>query len=78
MIVEGQLYFRSRHVEGADGRSPWTMLPPPAPEPLAQFLEAVHGKTGLPLVPVREAAARVSVMEACYQAAKTRTWVQPG
>ena len=77
LVIDGKLYFRSRHVEGADGRAPWTNLPEPAPEPLDQFLAAVNGKTGLPLVSSNEAAARVSVMEACYQGANTKAWVQP-
>ena len=41
------------------------------------FVDTVAGKQGLPLVTPREAAARVSVMEAMYRGAKKRTWVKP-
>jgi predicted dehydrogenase len=76
-IFRGDLYFQSKQVEGADGKAPWKKLPPAPPAPLVQFIEAVAGKTGLPLVTPREAAARVSVMEAAYAASRTKTWVKP-
>jgi len=44
---------------------------------MAQFIDAVAGKKGLPLVTPREAAARVSVMEAAYRSARTHAWVEP-
>ena len=60
--------------------------PPPAPilpekdaaaeTPPVKFLDAVAGQK-MPLVPPREAATRVSVMEAAYRAARERTWVKP-
>ncbi len=71
------LYFKSKHVPGADGSSPWTELPAKLPLPLAQFIDAVAGKPGGALVTPREAAARVSVMEAAYKAARARAWVEP-
>jgi predicted dehydrogenase len=76
-VDQGRLFFVSRTVNGADGRRPWVDLPPPAPPPIDQFVDAVAGKTGLPLVTPQEAAARVSVMEAAYKAARTRAWVSP-
>jgi predicted dehydrogenase len=76
-IVNGQLYFKSAKVDGADGRRPWTILPEAPRLPLHQFVDAVSGKPGQPLVTPREAAARVSVMEAAYLGAKARTWVKP-
>jgi predicted dehydrogenase len=39
------------------------------------FLDAAAGKTGLPLVTPKEAAARVRTMEAMYAAAKEKKWV---
>ena len=71
------LYFKSSKVEGADGGDPWRKLPKGPPAPLHQFIDAVSGKTGQPLVTPREAAARVAVMEAAYKAARSRTWVEP-
>lgn len=69
-IVNGELYFTCPKVAGADGKKPWTDLPAAPVAPLQQFVNAVSGQKGLPLVPVREAAARVAVMEAAYRSAK--------
>ncbi|RPJ58553.1 MAG: hypothetical protein EHM23_17210 [Acidobacteria bacterium] len=44
--------------------------------PLDLFVDTVAGQKGLPLVPPREAAARVVVMEAMYQSARGRKWVK--
>jgi predicted dehydrogenase len=41
-----------------------------------QFVDAVAGAKDQPQVPPREAAARVTVMEAMYKAARERKWVQ--
>jgi predicted dehydrogenase len=70
-IVRGELYFKSSHVNGADGARPWTDLPAGLPAPLQQFVNAVSGQKGAALVPVNEAAARVAVMEAAYKSART-------
>lgn len=75
--VNGQLYFNSKHVEGADGKQPWTHLPPAWPHAFDLFLDAVNGKQGVPLVTPREAAYRGVVMEAMYAGAQTRKWVKP-
>lgn len=69
-IVNGDLYFSCPRVPGADGKKPWTDLPAAPPSPLQQFVNAVSGQKGMPLVPVREAAARVAVMEAAYRSAR--------
>jgi predicted dehydrogenase len=76
-VDRGSLFFASRNVPGANGRQPWVDLPPPAPPPMDQFVDAVAGKTGLPLVTPQEAAARVSVMEAAYKGSHTHAWVSP-
>ena len=76
-VVRDKLYFRSSHVKGADGQAPWTDLPPALPAPMDQFVDAVAGKKATSLVTPREAAARVSVMEAAYAAARTQAWVSP-
>jgi predicted dehydrogenase len=77
VIFKNDLYFASKKVTGADGKKPWTVLPPAPPLPLNQFVNAIQGKTGMPLVTPREAAARVSVMEAAYKAARANTWAKP-
>jgi predicted dehydrogenase len=42
-----------------------------------QFIDAVAGKPAPNLVTPREAAARVSVMEAAYQGARQADWIKP-
>ena len=41
MIFNGQLYFQSKHVPGADGHHPWKQLPPGLSNPVDMFLDAV-------------------------------------
>ena len=76
-IFNGQLYFQSQHVEGADGQTPWTDLPPGVPAGLDSFLNAITGQTDAALVTVREASYRSAVMEAMYEGAKEGAWVAP-
>lgn len=76
-IVDDRLYYKNKKVEGADGIEPFTDLPPAPPPPLIQFVNAVAGQKDQPLVRPREAAARVSVMEAMYKGARERTWITP-
>jgi len=48
----------------------------PGPKvPLQQWVDAVGGATGQPLVTPREAADRVAVMEATYASARDGRWV---
>ena len=81
-VVDGLLYFKSRHVEGADGKSPWTALPEELPHAFSLFLNAVTGKAApaglaqIPLVTPAEAARRSTIMAALYQAAAQEKWVQ--
>jgi predicted dehydrogenase len=77
VVFNGQLYFKSSQVPGADGTKPWTDLPQAPPPPLEQFLLAVGGQTGLPLVTPREAADRVCVMEALYRSSADHRWLVP-
>jgi predicted dehydrogenase len=78
VMFNDRLYLRTKKVEGADGARPWGKLPPGPPHPLLQLLDAVGGQKDLPLVPAREAAERVKVMEAIYQSARERKWVAVG
>jgi predicted dehydrogenase len=77
VIVDDRLYYKNKKVEGADGVEPFTKLPHAPPAPMHQFVNAVAGQKDQPLVTPREAAARVSVMEAMYKAAGKRTWMKP-
>jgi 1,5-anhydro-D-fructose reductase (1,5-anhydro-D-mannitol-forming) len=77
VVVNDRLYYKNKKVEGADGVEPFTQLPAAPPPPMYQFVNAVSGQKDQPLVTPREAAARVSVMEAMYKAARERTWLKP-
>lgn len=74
-VINGQLFFSCKKVEGADGKQPWTQLPQGLPHAFNLFLDALCGQS-VPLVPVQEAAARVVVMEAMYKASKSRKWIE--
>ena len=76
VIINGDLYFKSRHADGADGKTPWTDLPPAQPASLDAFLDAVEGHPATQ-VTVREAATRSAVMEALYAGAQNGTWAAP-
>jgi predicted dehydrogenase len=74
-VANGQLFFQSERVEGADGKAPWTTLPAQWPHAFELFLDALSGQENIPLVTAREAAVRSAVMEALYEGAKKQTWV---
>ncbi len=78
VIVNGRLYYKNEKISGADGKEPYSNLPPAPPLPLDQFVNAVGGEADQPLVKPREAAARVSVMEAMYAAARGGKWIKLG
>lgn len=77
-VCENQIFFKSSHVAGADGKEPWTALPEAWPHAFELFLDAVNGKANVPLVSPQEAAARSAVMEAMYQGAQAKTWIKVG
>jgi predicted dehydrogenase len=73
-VINGELFFTCKKVEGADGKSPWTKLPAAKPHAFELFLDAVVGKP-VELIRAREAAYRNAVMQAIYEAARERRWV---
>jgi predicted dehydrogenase len=77
VVVNGELFFKSERVEGADGETPWTALPAAWPHAFELFLDALAGQPDVPLVGAHEAAYRSDVMEALYRAAGQQAWVQP-
>jgi predicted dehydrogenase len=74
-VLNGNLYFQSKHVEGADGKTPWTKLPANQPAGFEAFLDAIEGKNPGTLVKASEAAYRSKVMGAMYEAASINHWV---
>jgi predicted dehydrogenase len=77
LVLNDRLYYKNRKVEGADGIEPFTNLPKAPQPPIYQFVDAVSGAKDQPLVTPREAAVRVSVMEAMYKGAAQRAWTKP-
>ena len=76
LIQDNHLFYHSHRVAQSDSKEPWTKLPPAPHAPLHQFLDAVSGQKNQPLVTPHEAADRVKVMEAIYEAARGRKWVK--
>lgn len=76
-VIDGQLYFNSKNVEGADGKEPWGKLPSSLPAGFEAFLDAITGQSNAALVTPQEAAYRSAVMEALYAGAKGNTWAAP-
>lgn len=76
-VANKQLYFKSAHVDGADGQEPWTALPDALPHAFELFFDKVVQGADVPLVTPWEAAARSAVMEALYAAARQGAWVAP-
>ncbi len=76
VVFNDALYFESKKVPGSKSTEPWTRLPAALPLPMNQFVDAVRGVSGQPLVSAREAAARVAVMEATYASARQGRWVE--
>jgi predicted dehydrogenase len=74
MILNDEVYFKSEKVKGAEGKSSVKDLPKGRPHAFELFLDALSGQD-VPLVGVREAAYRCTVMEAIYHAAANRAWV---
>jgi len=76
LIVQDVLYFESKKVPGSKIGVPVAAasLPAAPQEPMHQWLDALSGQAGQPLVTPREAAARVSVMDAAYESARTNRW----
>ena len=76
-IINGELFFTSKNVDGADGKTPWTHLPSSVPAGFEAYLNAVCGQRDAVLVTPGEAATRSAVMEALYEGAKSGAWISP-
>jgi predicted dehydrogenase len=76
-VHDNQLFFNSKHVAGADGKTPWTALPEKQTAGFDLFLDLIEGKANAPLVSAKEAAYRCAVMEAMYAGHEQKRWVTP-
>lgn len=74
---DDRLFFRSKHVPGADGKQPWTNLPPNSSPCFVQFLDAIAAGNPRGMISPREAAYVDALMGKLYQGARERTWVTP-
>lgn len=75
VIFDDRVHFESQRVEGSRLTRPVGKLPPAPENPLQQWVDAVAGRGGSPLVTPAEAASRVAAMEAAYESARTGRWV---
>ncbi len=75
VIFRDQLYLQTTDRKD---RQPVTSLPAAPKLPLHQFVDAISGKPGQPLVNPTEAAARVEVMEGMYRSSKSGKWTRVG
>jgi len=78
VYMNGALYFTSTKVEGADGQAPWTKLPEAMPHAFDLYLDRILDGKNVPLVSVREAAARNIVMAQIYKAAQEKRLMPSG
>lgn len=78
VLDRSEVFIKSSHLEGADGKHAWTDLPTAWPHAFELFLDAVKDAVNgadVPLVDAHEAAYRSAVMEAMYLGAKEKSWV---
>ena len=75
VVFRDQLLFESKKAAGSSLAAPVSGLAPGPKHPLQQWVDAVGGASGQPLVTPREAAARVVAMEAAYESARSGRWV---
>lgn len=77
VIFNGDLYYKTSRIPGADGTRPWLDLPLPESSGFDAFLDAISGKSTPSLVSPSEAAYRSAVMEALYEGAENSKWASP-
>ena len=70
-IKDGDIYYYSKHVEGADGKTPVTDLPESTPHAFEFFFDALLGKElPISLISVDDAKLGSITMERIYKSAK--------
>lgn len=76
-VTAGKLYFKSTRIPGADGKNPWTSIPPDRPLVFDLFIDALQGKPGDNFITPIEAARVCAVQEALAIGARKNKWVKP-
>jgi predicted dehydrogenase len=76
IVFRDELRFESKRVPGSTLGEPVRGLAPGPKPPLQQWVDAVAGAAGQPLVTPREAADRAVAMEAAYASAREGRWVR--
>ena len=74
-VIKDDLYLVSDDIENANANTPFKDVPASLPHAFDLFLDSVHSGDSTNLVTPKEAAYRSTVMEAIYEAAATRKWV---
>ena len=74
-VMKDDLYLVSDDIKDAHGKSPFKDVPERLPHAFELFLDSVNSGEKTNLVSPKEAAYRSTVMEAIYEAASTRKWV---
>ncbi len=74
LIINKELYFQSKHVEGSSLQEVWTDLPEAKGHAFEIFLDALSDPT-VKLISASETAYRNLVMEAIYKASDSASWV---
>jgi|GEM_PF-665406 len=72
VVADKTLYIQSELLEGADGQSPWTQLPPAGPHPQLVFLNALCDENSGELTTPAEAAQAASVAACMMQSVRER------
>ena len=74
-VMKDDLYLVSDDIKDAHGKSPFKDVPERLPHAFELFLDSVNSGEKTNLVSPKEAAYRSTVMEAIYEAAATRKWI---
>jgi hypothetical protein len=76
-VTDQKLYYKSKHVPGADGKTPWTNVPADRPLAFDIFIDALAGEGDGQFCTAMEAARISSVHEAMRVGAREGRWVEP-
>ncbi|HEV8245019.1 MAG TPA: Gfo/Idh/MocA family oxidoreductase [Polyangiaceae bacterium] len=76
-VTSGKLFFKSQRVRGADGKTPWTDLPPDRPLVFDLFVDHLGRRSKNGYITPREAANVCAIQDALAEGARLKRWVKP-